>query len=43
MATKRTRATRTRMTKTRAKLPKSQYIVRECKQSAVVPPKFKKK
>lgn len=33
-----------RMTPTRAKLPKSQYIVREsCKQSAIKPPKAKRK
>ena len=43
MATKRTRATRIRMTKTRAKLPKSQYIVRECRESSVKPPKARKR
>jgi hypothetical protein len=34
---------RVRMTKTKAKLPKSQHIVRECKESAVKPPKFRKR
>ena len=36
-------AKKIRMTKTRAKLPKSQYIVRECKESAVKPPKARKR
>jgi len=36
-------AKKIRMTRTKAKLPKSQYIVRECKESAVKPPKAKKK
>jgi hypothetical protein len=40
MATKK----KIKLTPTRAKLPKSQYIVREkCNDSSIQPPKFRKK